>query len=422
MADELFRNEAIQSQRPRLFGVVRLTTPVSHQVWGLVAAGVTVVIVLWLCLGRYTRREHVSGNLIPTAGLLSVTARDSGTVIKLATSEGAHVRAGQVLLAISGDRSSAAMGDTGATVSAQLRAQQTQVRTTLAGLQPQGEAQAKDLRARIGMLQAQLVQIGEQRTLQRQQADTATEFMHKIAPLVRRGIVSTAQFDQYQANALTDQANVKGLDRQRLDTAQQISALQAQLLQLPLDTAAKANQLRGQLAQLDAQLAQNETQRDMVLRAPENGVVSAILIKPGQAVQPGQSLLTILPQGSVLQAQLLVPSSAIGFVHRGTRVVLHYQAFPYQKFGVQYGTVVDVSRNALTPAQITALLGQQPPPQSLYRVQVKLAKQSIEAYGKLHALRPGMALDADLLLDRRRMIEWIFEPLYGMARRGGGKA
>jgi membrane fusion protein len=33
-----------------------------------------------------------------------------------------------------------------------------------------------------------------------------------------------------------------------------------------------------------------------------------------------------------------------------------------------------------------------------------------------------MVLDADLLLDRRRMIQWIFEPLYGMAKRGGGHA
>lgn len=418
--DELFRSEAVQAHRPQLFGAVRLATPVSHQIWGLAAVVMTAAIVLWLSLGHYTRREHVIGALVPQEGLLNITARDSGTVAQLDVSEGAHVSTGEALLTISGDRSSVAMGDTGAVVSAQLRSQESQLRATLAGLRPQADTQAKDLRARIGMLRTQLVQIRAQRTLQRKQADTAVDLLKKIGPLHLRGVVSTVAYDQYESQALSLQEQVKELERRRLDTAQQISSLTAQLAQLPLDTAAKANQLRGQLSQLDASLAQNEAQRDTVSRAPVAGTVSAVLIKPGQAVSPGQSLLAIMPEGSVLQAQLLVPSSAIGFVHAGTPVVLHYQAFPYQKFGVQHGTVVAVSRSALTPDQITTLLGQQPPSQPMYRVEVKLLSQSIKAYGKQRALLPGMTLEADLLLDRRRMIEWIFEPLYGMGKRGGG--
>lgn len=417
----LFRREAAEAQRPRTLGTIRLATPVSHQMWGVVAAVLSTVLLLWLFLGHYTRREHVDGSLVPQAGLLKVTARDAGTVTRLDVREGDPVRAGQALLTISGDRSSTAMGPTAAAIGAKLHAQEAQVRATLAGLQPRSDAQAGDLHARIGMLRSQLAQIDAQRALQHKQAITAANLVQKARPLHRRGIVSTIQFDQYQDAALAQQEQVKALARQRLDTTQQLSALKAQLAQLPIDTAAKAHQLRGQLAQLDASLAQNAVQRDTVLRAPAAGTVSSVLIDPGQSVASGRALVTIMPKGSSLRAQLLVPSSAIGFVHDGTPVVLHYQAFPYQKFGVQHGTVVDVSRSALTPAEITALLGRTPPPQPLYRVDVVLASQSIEAYGKPHSLLPGMILDADLLLDRRRMIEWIFEPLYGMAKRGGGK-
>jgi membrane fusion protein len=28
-----------------------------------------------------------------------------------------------------------------------------------------------------------------------------------------------------------------------------------------------------------------------------------------------------------------------------------------------------------------------------------------------------MALDADILMERRRLIEWVFEPLYGIGHR-----
>lgn len=230
---------------------------------------------------------------------------------------------------------------------------------------------------------------------------------------MQKGIISVAQFNAYQSAALNDQAQVKTLERQRLDTEQQRSNLQAQLTQLPLDNATKANQLRGQLAQLDAQVAQNSAQSGTLLRAPRAGIVSTLLVKPGQNVASGQPVLSILPAGSKLEAQLLVPSSAIGFISPGNRVVLRYQAFPYQKFGQQYGNVVQVSRSALSPSETTTLLGQNVAT-PLYRVLVKLDHQSIDAYGKAESLKPGMALDADILLDRRSLWQWVFEPLYGL--------
>jgi membrane fusion protein len=47
-------------------------------------------------------------------------------------------------------------------------------------------------------------------------------------------------------------------------------------------------------------------------------------------------------------------------------------------------------------------------------VTVKLDKQAITAYGKPQALVAGMVLDADIKQDTRRLIEWIFEPIYAI--------
>jgi membrane fusion protein len=326
--------------------------------------------------------------------------------------EGEHVRAEQPLAEVAANLVSAS-GNTYAQIATQLRAQETQMRASLADLQPQSAAQAKDLQTRIGMLATQIGQIDSQLTLAHKQAATSASFLQKIQPVVQKGIISVAQFNAYQSAALNDQAQVKTLERQRLDAEQQRSNLQAQLTQLPLDTAAKANQLRGQLAQLNAQLAQNSAQGGTLLRASRAGIISTLLVKPGQNVTDGQPMLSILPAGSRLEAQLLVPSNAIGFVSPGNRVVLRYQAFPYQKFGQQYGNVVQVSRSALSPAEAASLLGQNVST-PLYRVLVRLDHQSIDAYGKAEALKPGMALDADILLDRRSLWQWVFDPLYGL--------
>jgi membrane fusion protein len=100
-------------------------------------------------------------------------------------------------------------------------------------------------------------------------------------------------------------------------------------------------------------------------------------------------------------------------------VLLRYQAFPYQKFGLQGGQVVQVSRSPLQASELAGV----PLPKSegeaepLYRITVTLDKQAVAAYGREQALAPGMQLEADVLLDRRRLIEWIFEPLLGLASR-----
>lgn len=412
--DGLFRSEVLQTQRGQWMGAINLATPLSFVWWALLAVALAAAIVLFLVFGHYTRRADVPGQLEPSAGLLTLSARTTGTVTRTLVHEGERVVSGQPLVAVSADLVSASMGDTHAVVAAQLRTQQAQVRTTLANLQPQADEQTNDLHVRIGMLQAQVRATDAQLALQRTQVATATEFVDKIRPVAAKGIVSIAQFNAYQTAALNDQAQVKALQRQRLDTTEQLSSLRAQLDQLPLDTIAKANQLRGQLAQLDAQLAENAAQAGTILRATRTGIVSTLLVKTGQNVTTGQPVLSILPQGTTLEAQLLVPSSAIGFVAPGNRVVLRYQAYPYQKFGQQYGQVVQVSRSALSNAEAASLLGQNNIATPLYRVLVVLDRQKIDAYGKAEALKPGMALNADILLDRRSLWQWVFEPLYGL--------
>jgi len=157
----------------------------------------------------------------------------------------------------------------------------------------------------------------------------------------------------------------------------------------------------------------------VVIRAPSDGIIANELLQPGQTVAAGQPMVSILPAGSVLEAQLLVPSRGVGFIEPGNQVVLRYQAFPYQKFGQKYGRIVQISRSALSATEVAELAGQQTQ-EPLYRVMVTLDQQQVMVYGKPEALRPGMAIEADILMERRRLIEWVFEPLYGIGHHLGG--
>ena len=47
----------------------------------------------------------------------------------------------------------------------------------------------------------------------------------------------------------------------------------------------------------------------------------------------------------------------------------------------------------------------------LYLISVALESQSITAYGVDQPLQAGMLLEADVLQERRRLYEWVLEPL-----------
>ncbi|AND68651.1 anibiotic ABC transporter [Dyella thiooxydans] len=380
-----------------------------------------VTLLLFLILGHYTRRETVTGELVPSAGLLNLAAPNAGTITRVHVHDGQAVKAGDVLLELASDQDSAALGDTHVLIGQQLDAQRAGLQADLRNQQQLSQQQADGLRSKTMLLRAQLVQITAQLAIEQQQVTSNQQLLARLLPLGAKGYVSAVQIQQQRGATLDALSQYKALLRQQLDTRQQLYAAQQQLKQLPLNAMAKRNDTERQLASVAQSIAQNEQQRAVVLRAPHDGLVSAVLLKSGQMVSAGEPLLSILPADSTLQAQLLVPSRAIGFIEPGSRVVLRYQAFPYQKFGQQYGKVSDISRSALTPGEVQTLVGQQTQ-EPLYRVLVTLDHQDVLAYGKAEPVKPGMALNADILMDRRSLLEWVFEPLYGMAHHLAGGA
>jgi membrane fusion protein len=423
LSQGLFRREVVDARRGEWLGSVIVAASLSRWLLTLLALTLALAVLLLLFFGQYTRRETVSGQLVPSTGLINIAAPSMGTITRSQVRDGQQVKVGDVLLELSSEQASAALGDTQTLVAQQLGIQHARLRSDLANQKLLAAQYADTVRAKIVLLHSQLKQIDGQLALQQQQISSNQQLLERIKPLGAKGYVSAVQIQQQTAATLDAQTQYKTLLRQQLDARQQLNVTRQQLTQLPLDDAAKRNDIERQLASLTQSMAQNEQQRAVVLRAPCAGVVSTVLLKPGQMVSAGQPLLSILPAGSTMQAQLLVPSRAMGFIEPGSRVVMRYKAFPYEKFGQQYGLVTDISRSALSSADIAALGLKQPQQaEPVYRVQVTLDSQQILAYGKEEPVRPGMALDADILMDRRRLIEWVFEPLYSIDQRLSGSS
>lgn len=416
MSEPLFRQEVLDANKSKSIGSVAIYCPPWRWLVIAVVAVVTLSIATFFVFGSYTKRESASGQLLPAAGVLNVVPPVTGTVIHLLAVEGNIVEKGDPLMEISSEVSTP-LGATRERVAEQLQMQRERLIKDLAGQSELNEEALSGLKERIALLEAQSKQMEIQRKQRARQAELARRQLDKIRQMLSEGYASNSQLEQQETTLLEANSRLQEVLRQRIELQQQLAQTHQQLREQPINARNQQHDIQRRLSDIDQSLAENESRRSVVLRAAQKSLVGAVLTQRGQMVSAGQSVASLLPVDEPLQARMMVTSRAIGFIQPGQKVVLRYQAYPYQKFGQQYGKVKDVSRTALSPQEVATLTGNNNVQEQLYRVVIQLDKQDIQAYGKTEQLRPGMALEADFLIDNRRLIEWVLEPLYALGRR-----
>jgi membrane fusion protein len=415
MSDELFRREVLQAKQDERLGKIGFRAPRVGWIFFAIGAASTIAILGLLIAGRYTRHERVHGTLVPDSGLIAVSVAGPGVVSRILAHEGDIVVAGQPLVEVSMPQDSVALGETQALVAEQLRVKQQGLQSDLELHRSLGDMQRHEIQERLRNLHSRAEEKARQAGLQKQRADSADELYQEWLRVESAEVISRYQMLQQRDSVLQHRANQIELEAQRRLLVQQADEATSALAQLEPTLRGQENRTRRDVADVEQSLAENAARAAVTLRARVSGTVTSVLIKPGQAVSAGQTALSLLPHDSELVAELWVPSSAIGFVDAGKPVALRYEAYPYQKFGQQRGRVLSVSRSAAPPDAQSRLLGTAVDAPR-YRVEVALERQVMAVYGRNESLKPGMGLEADISVETRRLVEWVFDPLYRLAQ------
>jgi membrane fusion protein len=397
-------------------GEVRLVRPVSMSVLVVLLIAVAIAVGAWLVLGEYTRKAHVRGVLVPDRGWIRLVTTQPATVAERRVTQGQTVRAGDVLFVLALDQQ---VGDGNAQqrVQRSLRARQESLSETLEARQRLSREQEAALAERVAGLRQEIAQIGTEIDLQRQRLVLSQQTLARLESLREERFVSTAQINTKSEEVLALRAQLVSLERQRSTLLRDAVALEGQRRELPLQERARAGELQRAAQALAQESAENDAKHEMLIRAPQDGMLAAVLAEPGQSVSPDVALASLVPADARLQAHLYAPSSALGFIRPEQAVRLRVAAFPHQKFGHQAGSVLQVSSTPLQAGELAALPLAVKPDEPLYRVTVSLEHQYVVAYGREQPLAAGMQLDADVMLERRRLVEWLFAPVLGIAGR-----
>lgn len=425
----LFRPEVLEARRDAWLGKVQDVQPIPIRIIAILSLVFAIAIAIYVYFGGYTRRVHTIGSMMPPTGLVTVGARANGVIITRNAIEGKHVKKGDVLFVVNLDDQSR-VGPTQSRINETLIQQKKILQDQLTIRERDAPLEKQNLQNQITTLTKQYTKI----TNQIQQDNEILPLIKKSLDMVERAkkqslatnveyqnqLYSYAQLLSSHAQFLQSQTTVEG---QIIDN---ISKLKRYENTLEHDL----NEIRKQIIEVDQHIVEGEGKEKNLIVAPSDGVLTAVRGYVGQQVSTGVPLVTLLPEGYQLEAELYVPSSAIGFIRIGEPVVLRYSAFPYQKFGLYDGKVSEVTSTPVTSSVSgkeagggqsssapASSGGKQSEENSMYRIRVKPNLPYVMVYNpqkKLkepHYLEAGMAVEADIAIDHRRLYQWMFQPV-----------
>lgn len=410
----LFRKEALESTSDRLHGDVVFSQPLSTRMMAGSLFLILAIAGVWLTIGNYARVETVPGILVTTQPSAKIVAPQQGRVSELAIQEGQYVAAGDVLLVVHSDRQTS----TGGAVAGQnlnalgVRRQLAEAQVELAGSRAASER--RRLEAAIRASEEQAASLSQQITLQREVVASNSEMFEQMSSVLDRGFVSKVDYERRRQALLNSQQNLASLEQRKMAAASDGLQAREQLASVGIEAAQGISRIQDSLQSLAAEEARLQGEQSYVITAPISGRVTALATGLGRSVDARRPLMTIVPEGSELTAELYAPSRAIGMVEGGKETRLLYDAFPYQRFGSFQGTVTSVSRTAVDPRETEIPFPFEEP---VYRVRVELDHQSVEAFGEPTPLQAGMTLQANIVLERQSFLAWILQPLNAILKR-----
>jgi hemolysin D len=433
-----------------------IETPVSPAGRIMMAAvGVLLVIaIIWASVSHIDIVATANGRVIPTGQIKLIQPLQLGVVKRIAVSDGDHVRANDVLVELD-PTTNAADRDRYAHDLAQSELDVARLRAFLAGsaeaFHPPADVDPVTADTERGQL---IQQLAEERAklsgLERQAAEKAAErdqaraTIDKInasLPLLQQklGIYNKLRESQFSSEVtrLDAQRQVleAGHDRDSAfhQVAGAIAAIQAleeqrnetqaEFRRQALDDMRKAQQSVSE--QHDELVKAAKLTGLQVLRAPVDGTVEQLAIHTnGGVVQPAQTLMVIVPNGSKLQIEAILANRDAGFVHAGQSAEVKVEAFSYTRYGLLHGIVRSVSRDALrnerdapdpdrdTNSQKST--AQNPTSgssgESAYVARVTLEEDTIRTEQGVRPIEPGMTVTAEIKTGDRRIISYLLSP------------
>lgn len=421
----LFRQEALDNKKNKWKGKALLLPGIPLWIILIICFVFLITFVLFIVFGSYTRQVNVTGEITTYPRVITIYANAQGIITKQYVREGQHIKKGEpvYVIDVSKTTSSGVVSDN------QRRGIENQLRhidTIIARLED-------NKRATIDALEKQksLYTDAYQRSeviVKRAEEGIAImkQNMENYRSYQKQGLINKDQLLNQVVTYYSQQNSLLGLRGQNEQNALQITSLKSQILTQAAEFDNRIYQMELQRYELQKEMVNTDAGSEIIVRALTDGQIDSLGVTIGQMVNPGDTLLQILPE-NIRQYWLVlwVPNDALPYLNVGDAVNIRYEAFPAEKFGQFAATIQVISKTPASAQEMMTYAGapkvsQMPQSIPYYKVIVRPEKQMIAYDGRELSLQNGMKANTTLFLEKRKIYQWMVSPFYDMKQSASG--
>lgn len=411
---QLFRKQALEAQSQRLTGTISLAQPLSLKVVTATIVIIVLLVLTYLFQAQYVRKETVQGFLRPDKGVIKAYSNRSGTIKKLLVENGQYVKKGAPLVNITNQQ----ITENGQVFSQELlktvQQKQQLLKEELEQLSLLQGAELKQLHQQEEAILKAIELSEAQKHLAQQKADLIKKQQAQYDKLLQENHLSLLKYQQQQERHINAQQEVQNLAKAVNTQNDELSRLRFKYAHLPQQYKSQKRELQQQLTDLARQKTELMNNFSTTVVAAHSGTITDIQVVEGETLNNVRPLLTIIPKESTLVAELLLPTRSAGFVEQGDIAKLRFDAFPHQRFGFVNSKVHRIDKTLINQGDVDFPIAFHEP---VYRIQAKLDQQAIKGYGREFNLKSGMIFTADIMLEQRSLIDWMFDPILSLQGR-----
>ena len=374
---------------------------------------ISLIALYFLFNGEYHRTTNASGYLYPQEGIVKVYAQHPGNITTIYVTQGDKVSEGDPLLKVSSNISAKDGEVRHSILTKNLHHKLAILDKQIIAVSARTKGKKKELSALLHNTQQQVTILKTQVIEQQQLVKQAREILEKNQHAFKQKFIALPEINKAFNNFTQTKNTLAQLQQSILNQQQQQHQYQTQLdaIQYNNDIA----QLKAQ--KLEVQMRLTDLRGEYTITAPGDGYISLLSSKIGQTVGSSSGALMQITKERqpMLEAHLFLHAQAAGFISQGQEIYLQYDAYPHQKFGSFIATVSSVDKISSSSRHRMQIAAKDKG--EIYMVKARLEQQSIPVFNDTIALKPGLTLQASLMLEKRSLIEWLFEPYFSALRR-----
>ena len=387
---------------------------------GLSTLLIALFSVLALAAVVVTIPETVTGTfvMVPERGADPVRTPREGTVAAVLVAEGQTVTKGATLFVIR----SQAVGDRIADMRG-IEMQRTGVQARLTNAHAEYESLRRADALESGRLTTRIASLERIATLKRKQLVVKRDMAERSKHGQQSGAVGGWEADRLGLEADQLAADVETVTAERDDA-------RAALARLRQDAATREVQHRelvrslmqeGEIARMRLESMKGQpagAEGNLVLTAPCAGTLLRMMVSTtGAVVQAGEPLGEIACAGERLQVEMTLGQQDVTRVRVGQGAKLLYDAFPYQRFGIRFGRVrwVGPASAGRSPSATPSIAMER-----VFRALIDAGDSTITVHGEARPLLVGMRGEARIVIGRRSLISYAFEPIRALRENFSG--